>query len=304
MKIVVIGTINRDLILTYQGGTIQSLGGIFYSMSALSEIGSDEVEIIPVSYLGNDLYQPFLSLLENYHLISKEGLTALDQKNHKVILEYKSPEDRTEKALFNFPSLEWNHLNDFADADFFLINMITGWDISLDAFLKLSHSCYHRMYLDVHFLVMGIDKMGKRFPKRPENIEQWLSGARFIQMNEREFKIIAGNDIHEKAFYDRYFNPDQVLIITLGSQGARVLFTKENIVRNKHFPGIKIESVKDATGCGDVFGVGFVWRYLQSQNIFQATEFANLAAAANCLLEGTNQMDNMVSIIQELSELG
>ncbi len=302
MKIVIIGTVNKDLILPFQGGAIQSFGGIFYSISALSRLVESGVELIPVSFVGSDVYQHFLALLENYPNIHSGGLIPLDQKNHEVILEYIAPEERTEKALFNFPSLEWKHIKKNLKADFYIINMITGWDMTLKAFLKLSRKHFRQMYLDVHFLVMGMDKLGKRMPRCPENIYQWLRGARFIQMNKKEFSIMNPDDLDEASFFEKYMKPEQILMVTQGSEGVRTVFQKNGMIRNKHFSAYEVEEVADVTGCGDVFGAAFAWQFQQSQDLYQSVDYANKTAAANCMLKGTNEMDLLNSKLEKLSK--
>ena len=304
MKISVIGTINKDLILPFQGASIQSIGGIYYTVSALSHLGREEVEIFPVSYLGRDLYSPFLALLKQYSNISTTGFVLIEQMNHKVILEYTSPEERVEKAFFNFPPLEWPQIQPVLESDFFIVNLITGWDISLPAFLRLSELHYSRMYLDVHFLVMGVDDLGRRFARVPEDVFEWLRGARFVQMNMREFRLISGGNSTELNFFEKHFRADQVMLITMGSKGTRVIYKQGEMIRNRQFPAFSVEQVVDATGCGDVFGAAFVLKYLQSGSIEKAVEFANLAGAVNSMLKGTNEMDKLPVLMEELSSVG
>jgi hypothetical protein len=303
MKIVIIGTINKDLILPFGGSSIQSFGGIFYSLGALTRFVGDHVTIYPISYIGMDVYSNLLLLLKNFGNVDPSGLIEIEQKNHEVILEYLSPEERTEKALFNFPSIGWENIKKFKKADFFIINMITGWDLSLQSYQKLSKINYSKMYLDVHFLVMGIDQSGKRSPDRPENITEWLRGSRFIQMNQREFEIINTEKLHESYFFEKYLRPDQYLIVTQGSGGANVIFRKNGKTRHKHFPALSVEKIEDVTGCGDVFGVGFVWNFLQSGDVYRSIEFANLAAGAKCFLRGTNEMDKLLPKMNSVKNL-
>lgn len=303
MKVAVIGTINKDLILPFEGASIQSFGGIFYTITALSILGGENIQIYPVSFIGEDILQPLNALLQKYQSISPDRLIPLQQKNHEVILEYNSPEERMEKALFNFPSLEWHQIKKINDVDFFLINMITGWDLSLKSFHKLSKKFFNKMYLDVHFLVMGVDNLGKRVPRCPDNIREWLRGARFVQMNQREFSIINNTATHEIAFFEENFREVQVLIITQGGRGAKVIFRKNNMTRDKHFPTFHLEKIIDTTGCGDVFGAGFVWKYLNSQNIYSSMKYACNAATANCMLKGTNEMDILLSQMDKFREL-
>lgn len=303
MKIVIIGTINKDLIFPYSGSSIESFGGIFYSLSALNSFADDSTTIYPVSFIGNDVYSDLLSLLKELSRVDPAALILINQPNHKVVLKYHSPEERSETALFNFPPLEWQHIKNMSHADFYIINMITGWDLSLEAFQKLSKLHYSNIYLDVHFLVMGIDAHGKRFPLRPANIFSWLKGARFIQMNQREFFIINQDRLNVPEFFEKYFQSDQYLIITQGSQGANLVFRENSMIISKHFPAVPLSDIVDVTGCGDVFGVGFVWSYLQYEDVHRAVEFANRAAAAKCLLPGTNEMDKLVNKLNALGSI-
>jgi adenosine kinase len=300
MKIAVLGTLNKDLILPFEGSPIQSFGGIYYTLSTLSKLGGNDVSLFPISYIGTDVHQTVNALFQKLGNIDGSGLLPIEQKNHEVILEYISPERRNEKALFNFPTIVWKDIKKLLKADFFIVNAITGWDLSLDAFTKMRKKFYDKMYLDVHFLAMGTDNLGKRFPKRPDDIQKWLKGARFIQMNKKEFETINKDSTHEIAFFEENFRKDQVLIITLGGHGARVIFRKNGMVRNKHFPAHHLDELVDTTGCGDVFGASFVWQYLQSHKIYDSMNFAMKMAGANCLLKGTNEIDNLLQTMEKI----
>ena len=289
MKITVIGTINKDLILPFQGAPIESYGGIFYNIAILSQLVDETDEIIPVSYLGEDVQTPVMAVLKELPRVSTEGLIPIDQKNHKVILEYQSPDQRKEKALFNFPPLTWKQVKPFLDSDIVIVNMITGWDIEEKAFLKIADRTRKKLYLDIHFLVMGADKLGRRFPKKPDKIGRWLKSSHFVQMNEAEYKIIAG-DTPKEDFFKQNLKRDQILIITNGKRGIEMVRIDYGKIKSKHFPSYKLTSIVDATGCGDAFGAGFVFEYLRTNELEGSIHFANKVAAANALLKGTNEM--------------
>ncbi len=72
-------------------------------------------------------------------------------------------------------------------------------------------------------------------------------------------------------------------------------------MRKKEFPAYPVEDVVDVTGCGDVFGAGFVTEYLRSSNFYRAMEFANRAAGVNSLLRGTNELDKLLPLMDELA---
>jgi len=117
MKITVIGTINKDLILPFRNAPIESFGGIFYDISILSYLLEEDDEIIPVSFIGEDIFPTVQAILKKLPNISTKGLIPLPQKNHKVILEYASPSRRQEKSLFQFPALKWEQMAPFIDSD-------------------------------------------------------------------------------------------------------------------------------------------------------------------------------------------
>jgi hypothetical protein len=301
MKITVIGTINKDLILPFQGAPIESYGGIFYNMAILSQLADEADEIVPVSFIGEDVQTPVMAVLKKLPCVSTEGLIPIDQKNHKVILEYQSPDQRREKALFKFPPLTWKQVKPFLDSDMVIVNMITGWDIEERAFLKIADRVRKNLYFDVHFLVMGADKLGRRFPKKPDKIERWLKNSRFLQMNQMEYKIIAG-DTPKEEFFKRSLKRDQVMIITSGKRAVEVIRIDYGKIKLVQYPAFRLTSVVDSTGCGDAFGAGFVYEYLKTNDLDASIRFANKVAAANSLLKGTNEMTMLRETMEKISK--
>lgn len=299
MKITVIGTINKDLILPFQGAPIESYGGIFYNIAILSQLVDEADEIVPVSFIGEDVQTPVMAVLKKLPRVSVEGLIPINQKNHKVILEYQSPDQRKEKALFNFPPLSWKQVKPFLDSDMVIVNMITGWDIEEKAFLKIADRVRKKLYFDVHFLVMGADKLGRRFPKRPDRVERWLKNPRFVQMNQREYQIIAG-DTPKGEFFKRTLKRDQILIITGGKRGVEVIRVDYGKIKLAHYPAYRLTSIVDSTGCGDAFGAGFVYEHLKTNDLDGSIRFANKVAAATALLKGTNEMSLLGETMEKI----
>lgn len=290
MKITVIGTINKDLILPFRNAPIESFGGIFYDISILTYLLGEDDEIIPVSFIGEDVFPTVEAILQKLPNVSTKGLIPLAQKNHKVILEYASPSRRHEKSLFQFPSLQWEQIEPFIDADMVILNMISGWDIEDEAYQKLSKAVREQLYLDIHYWVMGIDNLGRRFSKKPEQPETWLSGSKFVQMNEDEFRILSDDSRNEVEFFHNYFKEDQILLITKSARGVTVVYQRDEMIGHKDISPWNVSRALDGTGCGDAFGAGFVVKYLSTKKIVESMEFANLVAAANLALKGTNEM--------------
>ncbi len=300
-KITVVGTINKDLILPFGDVPIESFGGIFYDITFLAKL-YPEASIVPVSYIGEDVVSTVHAILEKLPGVSWEGLIPFPQKNHKVILEYKSPLRREEKSVFPFPPLEWEQIAPHVDSDMLIINMITGWDLSRTAFLKLAATARERIYLDLHYLTMGIDKLGRRFPRMPDHLTDWLQNARFVQMNEAEYQLVAVDSRTESEFFQNHFSEDQVLLITRDKNGATVVYQRDGLVGHRDFPAYKIARVVDTTGCGDAFGAGFVTHFLKTGDVFEAVDYANLVAAANATLKGTNEVWHLPEAMQKIKQ--
>lgn len=300
-KITVVGTINKDLILPFGDVPIESFGGIFYDITFLAKL-YPEATIVPVAYVGEDVASTVYAILEKLPNVSREGLLEAPQKNHKVILEYKSPLRREEKSVFPFPSLDWAQVAPHMDSDMIIVNMITGWDLKLAAFLKMAATARERIYLDLHYLTMGTDKLGRRFPRMPDHLADWLQNARFVQMNEDEYKLVAMDYRTESEFFQNNFSEDQVLLLTRDKNGATVVYRRDELVGHRDFPAYKIPRVVDTTGCGDAFGAGFVTHFLKTKDIFEAVDFANLVAAANATLKGTNEVWHLPDAMQKIKQ--
>lgn len=302
MKVAVVGTINKDLILPYENSPIESFGGIFYDIAVLAQIlDRDNDSIIPVAYIGADIETAFTALLANMQNVSREGLQPFGERNHKVILEYHSPEEREEKSLFPFPSLKWEEIAaPVKAADMIIVNLISGWDLSLEALKKLAAVSREKIYLDVHYLTMDRDELGRRSPRKPDDFQDWLACAKFIQMNEVEFGLLAAecrSDIH---FFQTHCLPDQILLVTKGAAGVTLLYQRDGIVGRKEIPGYKVDRIIDTTGCGDSFGAGFVAAYLKDGDAEKAATFGNLVAAGKLTLRGTNEMDKLAAKMTEI----
>jgi hypothetical protein len=90
MKIGVIGTFIKDHIVLANSAEVNSFGGIFYTVSILGNLVSEQDEIYPVCYLGEDIYDDIIERLCQYPGIRTSGIKKVAQHNTAVELIYKT----------------------------------------------------------------------------------------------------------------------------------------------------------------------------------------------------------------------
>ncbi len=278
MNISIVGTIVKDRIVAVDGTITESMGGLFYSVEAMRAVSTPEDRITPISFVGSDVYEQVVGFWRDDHRMNLNGLYPIDQPNNHVELRYTESAERNEYSLDPMPSLTFNHVAPFMDADLLLVNMISGWDMALNDLQRLAAGFNGILSMDIHSLTLARKNDGLRVRRKPENLARWLAIPDIIQFNNAEFESFCHSGL--TVFYKKYcFDQNKIVNLTLGNQGSISLFREKNeIVKIKTSPPDKI-NVIDPTGCGDVFLSAFAYTYYKVKNIIDAAKFANLAAA-------------------------
>jgi len=130
MKLLVIGHSVLDFIKSDKEQKI-SAGGIFYSISALNHLTTSDDEIFLCSQFDDETYNYFKPEFEK---LNSEFLQKVE-KIPRVHLNLQKDRERHEayENITNNLSLSFSDLNNY---DGILINMITGFDISIVDFKK------------------------------------------------------------------------------------------------------------------------------------------------------------------------
>lgn len=181
MKLLVIGHSVLDFI--NDGSSVkQKAGGIHYSISALNRLSSNEDEIYLCSQFDDETYKYFSSEFEK---IDRSFLNKVDRipRVHLNLFKDKERHEKYENISNNL-SIEINNFNQF---DGIFINMITGFDITLDQLQNIRKNFSGLIYIDVHTLSRGLDENFKRKFRLIPNFSQWAKCIDIIQVNELEF---------------------------------------------------------------------------------------------------------------------
>jgi sugar/nucleoside kinase (ribokinase family) len=189
-----------------------------------------------------------------------------------------------------------------------LVNFISGFDLSLVTLKKIRKSTDALIFMDVHSLTLGFDDSGKRFFDAPKNWREWIKQADLVQMSLPELKELAKRNLksHQeiKEFGRSILNlGPKIVLVTLGEKGGLVVFDDKvrRFVRQRRIclwqKGSKVRKFKDATGCGDVFSVGFLICYIHTRDLIKSVNFANYVAAEKCKISGVEGMKKLFTRI-------
>ena len=280
MIFLVIGTFIRDEIINISGESVQSLGGLCHTISPLMAFATKEDVIIPVCNAGSDLREEIEEFLKLSPNICPDGIRYLNRPNNKVCLHYTSQSERIEKSLYPLPPLEYDAVEPFLNVDVLIMNMISGWDITLKDFKKIRAKFKNKIFLDFHSLALGRKNDGSRYYKTCDDQRDWLNQSDYIQMNENEFLTAGGKlDTPEKFIRDYINKNDVILTITLGKKGSLTIIRNDQYFQTLWIDAAHNINVIDPTGCGDVFIGAFALKYMYTFNIESAAQYANRIAA-------------------------
>lgn len=267
-RIGIIGHPCIDEIISRSGEmTSQALGGILYSYAAFEravrESGAD-IEFLPLTWTSSadqEMILPFYSLLGHFKDLSK--LFPTDSLTNRVRLTYTDDINRTEHCPIILPPMTPEELSwvDLASLDGLFINMISGFDISLETLKWIRSQTKAYIHLDVHALVLGELSMDEKQPRMMKGVRdwrEWVTEVDSLQMNEAESDWLGASEITSekqllaeiRKLSNAHGSPDSV-IITRSERGATSFDFKHEKIWNKE-PNKK--RIINTTGSGDVFG--------------------------------------------------
>lgn len=121
-----------------------------------------------------------------------------------------------------------------------------------------------------------------------------LKNTYYLKVNETEMETITGlKEPHEAAKLIHSWGVTEV-IITLGSEGSLIFVDGEFY----QIPAYKPHEVVDATGCGDTYSAGYLYKRLQGATPTEAGKFA--AAMCTIKLEHNGPFNRSIEDVYEI----
>ena len=274
MNFLIIGHSVVDKI--YNGSRLQNKpGGIFYTAVSLKSFLEKSDKLFLCTTVDEYNYNLFSFL---YDKIERDYVKFVDQIP-VVNLRLKIGEEREEiyENITENIDIYYSNFNYF---DGILINMITGFDISLNQIQQLRENYNGPIYFDVHTLSRGLDENMKRNFRPVPEFDKWAKCIDILQTNEYEIKTLS-NKKNELDIIEELLNYGiQQVIITKAERGSDLYLIEKGKINSIKSSTLQIESVNNV-GCGDVFGAVYFYYYIKNKSVSDALLIANLAAGVS-----------------------
>lgn len=264
-------------------------GGIFYTITALNNFKENHDKISLVTAVDKKHYSLFK---EEYEKLDGKIFDRVESVP-KVWLKVEEHSERHEKYENINQNLSFN-INDLNLYDGILINMITGFDITLEQLKSIRKNFKGLIYFDVHTFSRGLDKDYKRHFRVIPDFNDWASNLDIVQVNRNELFTLSEKENEEEIINEVLSYGIKYLIITLEDKGAKLFFRDNNFVKSIYEPAINID-IKNKVGCGDVFGAIFFYSYISQgyKSIDKALKLANIAAGCTAFYTEMYEFNNL-----------
>lgn len=284
-QISICGTINYDRVVLNDGRRFESFGGILYNIIALAEL-SEGTELFPITWIGEERKEELWKIIKHYPQVSTKGIRVNPSGTNENLLVYRSADERDERLDARVPPVDFQHLEPFLHCDLFLVNFISGFDLSLETLTRLRDSFPGTIFMDIHSLTLGMGPQGRRFPTGLKGWELWVRCADIVQANRTEAELLTGLELEGENDYRTAGSTlldlgPAVTLFTLGEKGCVVAFRKDANTLFSFIPAEAAE-VEDSTGAGDIFSSAFIVKYMETADPISSAQFAASTAAKSC----------------------
>jgi len=275
-----IGHITLDKVITPQKSVDMPGGTAFYFSQAIKKF--DDVDYALLTAVG----ETEMNVVEQ---LRNDGIRAhVMPSRYSVCFQniYKENQDnRIQRVTAKADPFTVDYLQDI-EADIYHLGSLLADDFSVEAVkylagkgkISVDSQGYLREVRDTQ--VFAVD-----WPKKKEV----LPYIHFLKANEHEMEVLTGYDRITEAAKQLYDWGVKEVLITLGSLGS-VIYDGESFVR---IPAYSPCQIVDATGCGDTYMTGYLYKRAKGADIEEAGCFA--AAMSTLKIEKHGAFQGTVS---------
>lgn len=268
-EICCVGHLTLDKVVTPKETVYMSGGASFYVSHAIQNLNTDYLLVAGLA----ESEMPAVEKLREKGIEVKVALS-----RHSVYFENiygENQDDRSQRVLAKADPFEIEMM-DGIEAKYYHIGALLADDFSVDFVKALSERGK-----------ISIDCQGYLREVRGEEVfavdwvdkKEVLRYVDILKANEMEMKVLTGTtDVYAAAKILHDWGVKEVLL-TLGSIGS-VTYDGNNFVM---IPAYEANEVVDATGCGDTYMAGYLYKRAKGYSIEDAAKFA--AAVATIKIE-------------------
>ena len=283
-----IGHITKDKIVTPNRTVYMAGGTSFYFSYAINQLPKD-VTFSLVTAMDPTEKEPVEKML-------KAGIdVSMNASRNTVFFENiygENQNERKQRVLAKADPFTIQQL-EHVDAKVFHLGSLLADDFPTEVVEYLSRK--GRVSIDVQGYLREV-RDEKVYPIDWKEKLKVLKHTYYLKVNETEMETITGlKDAHEAAKLIHAWGVTEV-IITLGSEGSLVY------VDDKFYeiPAYPPHEVVDATGCGDTYSAGYLYKRLQGATPTEAGKFA--AAMCTIKLEHNGPFNRSIEDVERIME--
>jgi sugar/nucleoside kinase (ribokinase family) len=279
-----IGHITLDRVVTTQSVKHMPGGTSFYFSKALK------------SFDVNYMLVTALALKENHILteLREEGIEICAlPSDHTVYFEniYSANQDHREQNVLHkaspFVAAEMPEI----DAQIFHLGPLLSDDIPVDLVKALAAK--GAVSLDVQGYLRYVKDQKVLYHDWTDKVGV-LSNVSILKANEFEMEVLTGTrDVYDSARYLADLGVKEV-IITLGSSGS-IIYKASAFYE---IPAFTPAQVIDATGCGDTYMAGYLWKKVRGATVQESGEFG--AAMATLKIQSSGPFSGDAATVEEV----
>ena len=281
-----IGHITKDKIVTPNRTVYMAGGTSFYFSYAINQLPKD-VTFSLVTAMDPTEKEPVEKML-------KAGIdVSMNASRNTVFFENiygENQNERKQRVLAKADPFTIQQL-EHVDAKVFHLGSLLADDFPTEVVEYLSSK--GRVSIDVQGYLREV-RAEKVYPIDWKEKLKVLKHTYYLKVNETEMETITGlKDAHEAAKLIHAWGVTEV-IITLGSEGSLVY------VDDKFYeiPAYPPHEVVDATGCGDTYSAGYLYKRLQGATPTEAGKFA--AAMCTIKLEHNGPFNRSIEDVEKI----
>src|SRR5436190_6496624 len=182
-KIVVIGPIPRDHIVTHQGDLIQKWGCVTHPVIALSVMAGNAIDVIPVSHLREVDLDNVAEVFHGYPGVTLKHITSKNDQGDIISLRFLDMNNRLERQTGFMDPILPDDVKNILDGSVFVFIPISDYEISLDTLKFLKKKSKGIIIFDAHGPTTACLANGERHRKFWIDRDQWLPYIDVLKMN-------------------------------------------------------------------------------------------------------------------------